>query len=78
MSMFRSKKLDITGFVSARILRDHTKRFVSSLHSTLPMLTKYRKVYAEFETQRYASPCLFRDDRQNLADIRSTVDHIRL
>jgi hypothetical protein len=37
MSMFRSKKLDLSCFVNVKILRDHTKR----------------KVFAQNETQRY-------------------------
>lgn len=38
MSQFRAKKLDIGCFVNIRNIRDHTKR----------------KVYAEFEPERYA------------------------
>lgn len=37
MSQFRSKRLDIAGFINARVIRDHTKR----------------KVYEQFEPQRY-------------------------
>lgn len=37
MSMFRSKKLDLGGFVNIKIIRDHTKR----------------KVFAEHEPERY-------------------------
>ncbi|KAI5288768.1 40S ribosomal protein mrp2, mitochondrial [Ascosphaera aggregata] len=36
MSQFRSKALDITGFINSKIIRDHTKR----------------KVFARFETER--------------------------
>jgi len=43
MSMFRAKKLDLGCYVNIRVIRDHTKR----------------KVYEQFETQRYeAIPCL--------------------
>ncbi|KAL1975520.1 hypothetical protein VTN31DRAFT_3912 [Thermomyces dupontii] len=38
MSQFRSKRLDIAGFINARVIRDHTKR----------------KVYEQFEPQRQA------------------------
>jgi small subunit ribosomal protein S14 len=38
MSQFRAKKLDLGGFINARIIRDHTKR----------------KVFAQFEQERYA------------------------
>lgn len=37
MSMFRAKTLDLGGHLSTHIIRDHTKR----------------KVFAEFETERY-------------------------
>lgn len=37
MSQFRSKRLDIGGFVNKWVIRDHTKR----------------KVFAEYETDRY-------------------------
>jgi hypothetical protein len=37
MSQFRAKKLDLSGFVNVRILRDHTKR----------------KVFAQHEQERY-------------------------
>jgi small subunit ribosomal protein S14 len=37
MSHFRAKKLDLSGFVNVRILRDHTKR----------------KVFAQHEQERY-------------------------
>lgn len=40
MSMFRAKKLDIGSYVNIRVIRDHTKR----------------KVFAEFEPERYATP----------------------
>lgn len=40
MSQFRAKKLDISCFVNARILRDHTKR----------------KVFEQHETERYLPP----------------------
>jgi hypothetical protein len=39
MSMFRSKKLDLGGFVNIKVIRDHTKR----------------KVFAEHEPERYYS-----------------------
>ncbi|ETN45639.1 uncharacterized protein HMPREF1541_09471 [Cyphellophora europaea CBS 101466] len=38
MSQFRAKKLDLGGFINARIIRDHTKR----------------KVFAEHEQERQA------------------------
>lgn len=38
MSMFRAKKLDITGYVNIRVIRDHTKR----------------KVFEQHEAERYA------------------------
>lgn len=28
MSQFRAKKLDLSGFINARVIRDHTKRMV--------------------------------------------------
>ena len=37
MSMFRAKKLDLGCHITARIIRDHTKR----------------KVFAEYEVERY-------------------------
>lgn len=37
MSQFRAKRLDLGGFINARIIRDHTKR----------------KVYEQFEPERY-------------------------
>jgi small subunit ribosomal protein S14 len=40
MSMFRAKKLDLGCFVNVKVIRDHTKR----------------KVFAEHEPERYASP----------------------
>lgn len=39
MSQFRAKRLDLGGFINARVIRDHTKR----------------KVYEQFEPERYAS-----------------------
>ncbi|GAM41282.1 40S ribosomal protein [Talaromyces pinophilus] len=38
MSMFRAKRLDLGGFINARVIRDHTKR----------------KVYEQFEPERQA------------------------
>ena len=38
MATFRAKRLDIGGFISAKIIRDHTKR----------------KVFEQYEPQRYA------------------------
>ncbi|CAF9930815.1 MAG: 40S ribosomal protein mrp2, mitochondrial [Heterodermia speciosa] len=38
MAQFRSKKLDLSGFVNIKIIRDHTKR----------------KVVEKYETERYA------------------------
>jgi hypothetical protein len=40
MSQFRSKKLDIGGFINGRIIRDHTKR----------------KVFEQYEPDRYGTP----------------------
>lgn len=40
MSMFRSKKMDIGSFLNIHVIRDHTKR----------------KVYAQFEPERYVAP----------------------
>lgn len=39
MSQFRAKRLDLGGFINARVIRDHTKR----------------KVYEQFEPERYGS-----------------------
>jgi small subunit ribosomal protein S14 len=39
MSQFRSKKLDIGGFINGRIIRDHTKR----------------KVFEQYEPDRYGT-----------------------
>ncbi|KAL3477768.1 hypothetical protein BJX99DRAFT_257139 [Aspergillus californicus] len=45
MSQFRSKKLDITGFVNVRVLRDHTKR----------------KVFEQYEPDRQALRYIIRN-----------------
>lgn len=37
MSQFRAKRLDLGGFINARVVRDHTKR----------------KVYEQYEPERY-------------------------
>ncbi len=50
--MFRAAKLDLGCFVNIRVIRDHTKR----------------KVYEQFETQRYVHACAQRRVR-----IRSPV-----
>jgi hypothetical protein len=34
MSMFRSKKLDLGGFVNIKVIRDHTKRKVFEQNET--------------------------------------------
>ncbi|KAK1147411.1 40S ribosomal protein mrp2, mitochondrial [Aspergillus melleus] len=41
MSFFRSKKLDLGGFVNIRAIRDHTKR----------------KAFEQYEPERYDLPC---------------------
>jgi small subunit ribosomal protein S14 len=40
MSHFRSKRLDLSGFINARVIRDHTKR----------------KVFEQYEPDRYGHP----------------------
>lgn len=42
MSMFRSKKLDLGGFVNIKVIRDHTKR----------------KVFEQNETERSVDPSI--------------------
>lgn len=39
MSQFRSKRLDLGGFINARVVRDHTKR----------------KVFEQYEPDRYVA-----------------------
>ena len=58
MAKFRSKVLDIGGFVNARIIRDHTKRYGSrSIHhcAMIEAYKVYRKVFERFEIRRYES-----------------------
>lgn len=43
MSLFRSKRLDLSGFINARVIRDHTKR----------------KVFEQHEPERYAKSAFF-------------------
>lgn len=53
MSQFRAKKLDLSCYINARILRDHTKRLVPY---DIPWLEEYslrsRKVFEQYETER--------------------------
>ncbi|KAL8975396.1 MAG: hypothetical protein Q9197_000377 [Variospora fuerteventurae] len=44
MAQFRAKKLDLSCFVNVRVIRDHTKR----------------KVFEQYETQRFATFALSR------------------
>ncbi|KFA53326.1 hypothetical protein S40285_06478 [Stachybotrys chlorohalonatus IBT 40285] len=41
MSMFRAKKLDITGYVNIRVIRDHTKRKVFEQHEAERQALRY-------------------------------------
>ncbi|RAL10332.1 mitochondrial 37S ribosomal protein uS14m [Aspergillus homomorphus CBS 101889] len=41
MSMFRSKKLDLGGFVNGKIIRDHTKRKVFEQHEAERQALRY-------------------------------------
>ncbi|KAE8356563.1 hypothetical protein BDV28DRAFT_126863 [Aspergillus coremiiformis] len=41
MSLFRSKRLDIGGFINARVIRDHTKRKVFEQHEPERQALRY-------------------------------------
>jgi hypothetical protein len=45
MSMFRSKKLDLGGFVNIKVIRDHTKRKVFEQNETERSVA-YQHIYA--------------------------------
>ena len=52
--MFRAKKLDLSGFVNIKTIRDHTKRSAPATLVPYPRLTAPRKVFEKHETERYA------------------------
>lgn len=54
MSMFRAKRLDLGCFINARVIRDHTKR----------------KVYEQFEPERYARITKFIKTLVNLLSVK--------
>ncbi|KAI4282523.1 MAG: hypothetical protein L6R38_002867 [Xanthoria sp. 2 TBL-2021] len=61
MAQFRAKKLDLSCFVNVRVIRDHTKR----------------KVFEQYETQRYACDALLRDTLQlTVYSIRQALRYI--
>jgi len=71
MAQFRAKTLDLSCYVNIKVIRDHTKRYVQGSNtdsSTKVVLTSSRKVFEQYETERYARPYrMF--DRMNVAAV---------
>jgi small subunit ribosomal protein S14 len=76
MSQFRAKKLDLGGFINARVIRDHTKRKVFAAHEQERYETTQHLLAGREDLRGYANKC-FRQALRYMARNMSLPERVR-